>query len=69
MLDVITNMNKASLRTIGLAYKNLKNPEDIDETKDEQGVRNVEKSNFTLLMITGIRDVLRDGVREAVERC
>jgi len=69
MLEVIKNMNKDSLRTIGVAYKNLKNPEDIDETKDSHGVRNVEKSNFTLLMITGIRDVLRPGVRDAVIKC
>jgi len=51
-----------------MGYKVLdKVPENA--TPDNLGVYDIEKSGFTFLCITGIRDVLRPTVKGSVEKC
>lgn len=61
-----------ALRCIGLAYKDL-NPHEGGQDHDEMSVdkvnRVVEKGGFTLICVLGIRDILRDHVKEAVKTC
>jgi Ca2+ transporting ATPase len=54
-----------SLRTIGLAYKNLNGNEDIT-SKNDKGVYDVETQNLILIAIIGIKDILRPEVPGAV---
>jgi Ca2+ transporting ATPase len=61
-----------SLRTIGLAYKDISREEyegfgDFEADKD--GVSSLELSNFILIGIAGIEDTLKQGVPEAVLDC
>ena len=61
-----------ALRTISFAYKDLK-PKDggpNHEDMDPQGViRAIEKDDFTLICILGIKDIIRAEVPEAVRTC
>jgi Ca2+ transporting ATPase len=61
-----------TLRTIGIAYKDL-TKEEFDNfneyEKDKDGVSTLETSGFVLIAITGIEDTLKDGVPEAVIKC
>jgi len=58
-----------SLRTIGLAFKEI-GEEDMDfETIDEKGVYNFEKDGFTLVGVCGIKDIIKSDVPDAVLRC
>jgi Ca2+ transporting ATPase len=61
-----------SLRTIGIAYKDLtreqyENFNDFE--KDKDGVSHLEISDFVLVCIAGIEDTLKDGVPQAVLEC
>ena len=60
-------MAKKSLRTLCFAFKELEN-EDL-AASDEKGVFEVEKSNFTLLTIIGVKDIPREEVPEAIRKC
>ncbi len=64
----IKTMAKASLRTITCAYKEIQGTEDLDAANDI-GIRTVESTDLTLFCVLGIKDVLRDGVTEAVTAC
>lgn len=66
--NAIENMATRALRTIVIAFRDLTGSEDIN-TKDEKGVFMIEKSNLTLLAVFGIKDILRQEVTEAVEKC
>jgi magnesium-transporting ATPase (P-type) len=60
------------LRTIGIAYKDLKHGEGGPHHTDlaEDGViQAVEKDGFTLIGILGIKDIIRKEVPEAVAMC
>lgn len=57
-----------ALRTICLAYRQLNPGEDIQK-KDQKGVREIETHDLILVGICGIKDPLRAGVKQAVERC
>lgn len=61
-------MASNSLRTIGLAYKDLSGLEDIT-TKNDKGVYDIETSNLVLIGILGIKDILRPEVPGAVACC
>lgn len=39
------------------------------ETKDKFGVRDIEKSGFTLLLLAGIQDLLRPESKDAITQC
>lgn len=53
------------MRTIGLAYKELRGQEDLS-LKNDKGVYDVETHGLTLIAILGIKDILREEVPEAV---
>lgn len=66
--EAIHGMAKDTLRTLCLAYKSCSNvPE--NEVADPQGVYPIETKGFTLLVVTGIRDVLRPTVKASVRKC
>lgn len=64
----IKKMADKALRTICLAYKMLPKKTDL-QSKDDKGVRTVEKSDLILVAICGIKDILRVGVELAVHTC
>ncbi|CAD8110921.1 unnamed protein product [Paramecium sonneborni] len=64
----IENMASKSLRTIGLAYRELDGTEDLTN-KNDKGVYNVETENLILIAIVGIKDILRPEVPGAVASC
>lgn len=59
-------MATKALRTIGVAYKIIQDDDDL-ETKDQFGIREIEKENFILICILGIKDNLRAGVRKSIQ--
>lgn len=66
--NVIENYAKQALRTIALGYKNLSPNEngpkhDLPENED---IKDVEKSGFTLVCVLGIMDIVRPEVPQAV---
>jgi P-type Ca2+ transporter type 2B len=70
--NVIEHFAYESLRTICLAYKDLKEGEggSTHEDEHEDGVnRVVEKSGFTCVAIFGIWDVIRPGIPSVVKTC
>ena len=70
--DVITSFAEGALRTICLAYKDLKEGEGgvSHEDEHEDGInRVVEKFGLTCISILGIRDVIRPEVPDAVDDC
>jgi Ca2+ transporting ATPase len=66
--DEINGMASKALRTLCVAYKEINGNEDFT-TKDDKNVYEIEKSNFILVGVLGIRDILRKEVKEAVRRC
>jgi len=66
--EEITNMANKALRTICIAFKELNGDEDC-ESKDNKEIYEIEKSNFILLGVLGVRDILRKEVKSAIARC
>jgi calcium-translocating P-type ATPase len=62
-----SSMAKTGLRCLAVAYQDL-GPIQYDENSEVLDHKASDES-FTLLAITGIKDPLRDGVREAVRAC
>ena len=72
LLQVISSFAKQALRTICFAYKDLTPNEGGANHSDSTGcgvLRNVEKSDFTVLSIFGISDIIRPEVSGAVAVC
>jgi Ca2+ transporting ATPase len=70
--DVIEEFARGALRTICLAYKDLKESEGglTHEDDDEDHVNKVvEKFGLTCISILGIRDIIRPEVPDAVKKC
>lgn len=65
---VIESMAEASLRTIGLAYRDISPETDITAV-DAEGFPVVEKERLVLLAIAGIKDPVRPEVPGAVLKC
>jgi P-type Ca2+ transporter type 2B len=65
---VINKMAESSLRTLCLAYKPISDTENV-ESKDQKGIYEVEKNNLTMLCILGVRDIPRQEVYGAIEKC
>jgi Ca2+ transporting ATPase len=67
---VIHKFAIGSLRTICVAYKDITQQEyENYQEKDSRGDYLIEKSNLILIGIAGIRDTLRAGVKESVQKC
>ena len=56
------------MRTLTLAYKVLDGTEDMEDV-DQHNVYQVEKTDFILIGILGIKDVLRENVKDSVRKC
>ena len=59
----IESFNKNELRSLYICYK------DISENEFNSQNDEIDKNNLTFISIFGIRDSLRDGVKEAVLKC
>lgn len=68
MDKAIIGMASKSLRTLCLAYKALRPTSDLD-SKDEKGVFEIEKSELICLGIIGVKDVPREEVPDAIQKC
>lgn len=68
MDKAIIGMASKSLRTLCLAYKVLRPTSDLD-SKDEKGVFEIEKSELICLGIIGVKDVPREEVPDAIQKC
>lgn len=65
----ISGMAAQTLRTLCIAYKKAPHEDQSIMTSDKFGVYPCETSGFTLLCVTGIRDILRATVKDSVEKC
>jgi Ca2+ transporting ATPase len=67
---IIKDFANRALRTICISYKNI-SKEQVDnwKEKDDQNYNKIEKDDFCLVGIFGIKDQLRDGVANAVDKC
>lgn len=61
-------MAESSLRTLCLAYKEIKKEHNL-EIKDQKGVYDIETRDFIMLCIIGVRDIPRKEVEEAIGKC
>ena len=72
LLETINSYARKALRTICFAYKDLR-PNDgglNHEDDDPEGViKAVEKEDYILIAIVGIKDIIRPEVPKAVKNC
>jgi len=67
--QAIEEFNKDKLRSLYIAYKDInENEYENCEKPDEQG-NLIDQGNLIFLAVFGIKDSLRDGVKEAVKKC
>lgn len=64
----IESMATKALRTIGIAYKEV-NFKNLNLVPGERGIYDWEKSEFTLIGVCGIKDVIRPEVPASIEKC
>ncbi|XWS56814.1 hypothetical protein CRYUN_Cryun09bG0118100 [Craigia yunnanensis] len=60
--DVINGFACEALRTLCLAFKDVKDTSNVDSNS-------IPEDNYTLIAVIGIKDPVRPGVREAVKTC
>ena len=67
--ESIENFNKNKLRSLYIAYKDI-NKEEYEkcDNPNREG-KLIDQYNLTFLAVFGIKDSLRDGVKEAVKKC
>ncbi|KAF5952464.1 hypothetical protein HYC85_010408 [Camellia sinensis] len=58
--NVINSFSCDALRTLCMAYKDIKDGSQVDSIPDE---------DYTLIVVVGIKDPVRPGVKEAVQTC
>lgn len=69
---IIKKFATQALRTIGFAYKDLKEGEggpDHDHKEKDSKIYEIEQGDLTLICIAGIKDIIRDEVPHAVVQC
>lgn len=64
--DGIYKMANHPLRTIGICYKDVNNEV---YSQDRRGLFECETSDFILIGVFGIRDILRNGVKQSIRLC
>lgn len=67
--SAIAGMAKETLRTLCIAYKKTPHQDQGTMVSDKFGVYPLENEGFTLLCVTGIRDILRPTVSDSVRKC
>ena len=68
--EIINSYANLTLRTICVAYKDITENEANDYlSQDSQGNNIIENNGFTMVCIVGIKDTLREGVKEAIAEC
>ena len=67
--EQIEEFNKAQLRTLYIAYRDITEDEYNEPEKLNSEGKMVDQSNLVFLCAFGIRDSLRDKVKEAVQKC
>ena len=67
--DSIFEFNKAKLRTLYLAYKDINKEEYDNYDKQNENGLYIDEYNLVFLGIFGIEDPIRKGVRDAVNKC
>ncbi|KAJ7949271.1 Calcium-transporting ATPase [Quillaja saponaria] len=58
--DVINGFASKALRTLCMAYKDMKGASNVDA---------IPEDNYTLISVVGIKDPVRPGVKDAVQTC
>jgi magnesium-transporting ATPase (P-type) len=68
---VIDKFNREGLRSIAVSYRDLRPDEGghLHKATNTDGTYVVEQEKMVLVCILGIRDILRPGVIEAVQKC
>ena len=64
--DKINKFNKQMLRSLYICYKDI-SKEEYDEAENENS--NIDQKELVFVAVVGIRDSLRNGVKEAVLKC
>ena len=67
--ESIEEFNKDRLRSLYIAYKDLTKDEYINSERANDEGKLVDQHDLIFLGVFGIRDSLRDGVKEAVAKC
>ena len=65
----IEEFNKDKLRSLYVAYKDISENEFINCEKEDENGKLIDQDNLIFLAVFGIKDSLRDGVKEAVRKC
>ena len=65
----IEEFNKNKLRSLYIAYKDISENEYNDCEKLNSDNKLIDQYNLVFLAVFGIKDSLRDGVKEAVQKC
>ena len=65
----IEEFNKDKLRSLYIAYKDISEKEFVECEKPDSEGKLIDQDNLIFLAVFGIKDSLRDGVIEAVNRC
>ena len=65
----IEEFNKDKLRSLYIAYKDISQNEYDNCEKVDQNNKLIDQDNLIFLAVFGIKDSLRDGVKEAVKKC
>ena len=65
----IEEFNKDKLRSLYIAYKDITQQEYDDCEKEDNDGKLIDQYNLVFLAVFGIKDSLRDGVKEAVRKC
>lgn len=70
--NIIKTYAKQALRTIGFAYKDLKETDGGPNHENKsQGskIYEIEEANYILICLAGIKDIIREEVPDAVQAC
>ena len=68
--DTIENFNKQMLRSLYICYKDISKEEyDNAETYKNEDDKYIDQYDLVFVAVVGIRDSLRNGVKEAVLKC
>ena len=65
----IEEFNKDKLRSLYIAYKDINQNEFENCEKPDENGKLIDQEDLVFLAVFGIKDSLRDGVKEAVKKC